>query len=76
MTTNNRLLMRLKSQAQLEFIIKDAGEAAVAMRGVDTVAECKYLDQVNDASDELASRRRAGTTCPECGQGIKHLHRR
>lgn len=45
-----------KSEAQLRFIIKDAAEAANAMRGHDPVAESKYLDQVNDATTELAKR--------------------
>ena len=50
--------LRHKSQSELAYIIRDAGEAAVAMRGHDYTAECKYLDQVNDAANELAARRR------------------
>jgi hypothetical protein len=46
-----------KSSAQLLYIVKDAGEAAQAMRGMDTAAECKYLDQVNDACTVLRYRR-------------------
>ena len=46
-----------KSDAQLLYIIKDAGEAARAMRGMDYAAECKYLDQVNDACTVLRYRR-------------------
>jgi len=46
-----------KSIAELEYIAKDAREAAIAMRGLDSVAECKYLDQVNDACSELFKRR-------------------
>jgi hypothetical protein len=38
------------SLAQLRYIIKDAGEAALAMRDHSPAAEEKYLDQVNDAS--------------------------
>jgi hypothetical protein len=56
-----------KSNAELRFIIKDAGEAAVAMRGVNPVAEAKYLDQVNDACTVLNSRiiyRGANCTLP------------
>ena len=49
--------MRKKSIAELEYIIKDAGEAAVCMKDVNPVAEAKYLDQVNDAVTELARRR-------------------
>jgi hypothetical protein len=47
-----------KTHEELLFIIKDAGEAAAAMRGHDPHAEAKYLDQVNDACTELASRKR------------------
>lgn len=46
-----------KSEAELLYIVRDAAEAAEAMRGVDMKAECKYLDQVNDASTELYRRR-------------------
>ena len=47
---------RKKSDAELRYILKDAGEAAQAMRGIDRNAECKYLDQVNDACTELHRR--------------------
>ena len=47
-----------KSDAELKYIIKDAGEAAQAMRGQDSKAENKYLDQVNDASTILAYRQK------------------
>jgi hypothetical protein len=46
-----------KTDAELLYIIKDAREAAQAMRGVSESAECKYLDQVNDACTILAKRR-------------------
>jgi hypothetical protein len=49
---------REKSLAELAYIIEDASEAALAMRGHDDRAEAKYLDQVNDASTELARRQR------------------
>ena len=49
-----------KNDAELRYIIKDAGEAAKAMRGHDKKAEAKYLDQVNDASTVLNYRRRGG----------------
>lgn len=42
-----------KTNSELRYIIKDAGEAAVNMRGLDAVAECKYLDQINDACSIL-----------------------
>ena len=52
---------RSKSTAELLYICKDAGEAAVAMRGLNAMAENKYLDQVNDACTELHLRK----TCIE-----------
>jgi hypothetical protein len=48
-----------KTEAELRYIAKDAGEAARAMRGVSETAECKYLDQVNDACTEMYKRRMA-----------------
>lgn len=48
---------RSKTEAELCYIIKDASEAAICMRGMDDKAEAKYLDQVNDASTELYRRR-------------------
>lgn len=47
-----------KTDDQLKFIIKDAGEAAKAMKGHDEKAEAKYLDQVNDASTVLHYRKK------------------
>ena len=47
-----------KSDEELRYIIRDAGEAAKAMRGHDPDAECKYLDQMNDAATVLAYRKR------------------
>lgn len=49
-----------KTDAELHYIIRDAGEAARAMRGLNHDAECKYLDQVNDASTVLYQRQQAG----------------
>lgn len=46
-----------KTSEALRYIIKDAGLAAEAMRGMDYAAECKYLDQVNDACTILRYRR-------------------
>jgi hypothetical protein len=40
----------------LRYIIKDAGGASFNMRGLNYEAECKYLDQVNDASTVLRYR--------------------
>ena len=48
---------RKKTDAELLYIIKDAGEAAQAMRGVSERSEMKYLDQVNDASTVMHERR-------------------
>jgi hypothetical protein len=47
-----------KSDAALRYIVQDAHEAALAMRGHSPEAEAKYLDQVNDASTVLAYRTR------------------
>lgn len=47
-----------KTNEELRFILKDAREAADKMRGFDATAECKYLDQINDAATELARRMR------------------
>jgi ribosomal protein L22 len=49
-----------KSDSQLRYILKDASEAATAMKNHDTKAELKYLDQVNDASTVLAWRKKHG----------------
>lgn len=49
----------LKSDAELHGLMADAHEAAVNMRAIgDSVAECKYLDQINDACTVLERRRR------------------
>jgi hypothetical protein len=45
-----------KSDAELEYIVKDAREAAECFRGFDEKAECKYLDQINDAHTVLRYR--------------------
>lgn len=60
-----------KTEVELRYIIKDAAEAAVAMRGVSDDAERKYLDQVNDATTVLATRAaklaaRKPWICDEC----------
>jgi hypothetical protein len=49
-----------KPRAQLDYIIKDASEAARAMRGMDDVAEAKYLEQVCDATTVIGHRSRRG----------------
>lgn len=46
-----------KTDAELAYIAKDAFEAANAMKSIgNDAAECKYLDQLNDASTEQALR--------------------
>ena len=52
---------RLKTDAQLLYIARDAKEAAEAMRGVCQRAEAKYLDQVNDACTVMHERKLAAT---------------
>lgn len=49
-----------KSEAELRYIRKDAGEAARAMKGHNPRAEAKYLDQVNDAETVLHYRSKGG----------------
>ena len=55
-----------KTDAELRYISKDAAEAARAMKGMDSKAEGKYLDQVNDAQTILGHRQRTGNG-PESG---------
>ena len=66
-TNEARLAMPLKghdyhkkTDAELHYICKDAGEAAQAMKGHNPQAEAKYLDQVNDASTVLHYRSKGG----------------
>lgn len=54
--TCNLTAYATKADAELEYIKRDAREAADAMRGVDAAAEAKYLDQVNDAATVLYHR--------------------
>lgn len=49
-----------KTDDELRYIVKDAGEAAESMKGHDTKAENKYRDQVNDASTVLYHRKNGG----------------
>ena len=53
-----------KTDAELFFIMRDAAEAAAAMRGMDAAAESKYLDQINDAATVIGYRRRVATPVP------------
>jgi hypothetical protein len=46
-----------KSDAELAYIVRDAGDAARAMRDHNPQAEAKYLDQLNDACSILHVRR-------------------
>lgn len=49
-----------RSTSELQFISKDASEAARAMKSFNSQAESKYLDQVNDAQTVLGYRERGG----------------
>ena len=53
---SNLTSYRKKTDAELQYIAKDAAEAALAMRGFDAAAEGKYLDQVNDACTVMNER--------------------
>ncbi len=59
---SNLIAYAKKTDAELLYIIRDAGAAAVAMRTHGTpqgaAAEAKYLDQVNDACTILYRRRK------------------
>lgn len=47
-----------KTDTELNYIIKDASEAARAVRNFDSRAEAKYLEQVCDATTVLGARAR------------------
>ena len=49
-----------KSNSSLRYIIKDASEAARAMKDHSPTSESKYLDQANDASTVLGYRQKNG----------------
>lgn len=51
--------IRSKTNEELAYIIKDAGEAALAMRDHNPAAEAKYLDQMAEAETELVRRAQA-----------------
>ncbi|NDB69086.1 MAG: hypothetical protein EB015_13970, partial [Methylocystaceae bacterium] len=71
-----------KSDSELRYIIKDAGQAARNMKGMDDKAEGKYLDQINDASTVLNYRRKGVTPLPReerksggrTGKGKTHIN--
>ena len=50
-----------KTDDELRYIMKDAGQAAKAMKDHSPHAESKYLDQVNDAASVLWFRKKHGT---------------
>ena len=54
-----------KSDAELHYIIKDAGEAEKAIGSHDIKASWKYADQQNDAASILGYRKRGGKQIPE-----------
>lgn len=47
-----------KTEAELNYILKDASEAARSVRSFDSRAEAKYLEQVCDATTVLGQRAR------------------
>ena len=62
-----------KTDAELRYIIKDAGEAARAMQGHNSTAEGKYLDQVDDAHTVLYYRRQGGKQMKESQLREDHI---
>jgi hypothetical protein len=62
-----------KSDAELDYIKKDAGEAAKAMRGMNPKAEGKYLDQVNDASTVSHYRKNGGRQLQVCNPNASEM---
>jgi hypothetical protein len=50
-----------KTNAELEYIAKDAHKAAEAMKGHNTTAENKYRDQANDSATVRYFRKKSGT---------------
>jgi hypothetical protein len=52
-----------KTDAELKYIVKDAGESAKSLKG--TKSENKYLDQMNDASTILHYRKISESTSDE-----------
>ncbi len=57
MTLTNQNYFR-KTEAELRYIMKDAGESAALVRNFDSAAEAKYMEQFHDAGTVLASRER------------------
>lgn len=50
-----------KSLPELQYIQKDAYEAAQCAKALGNyAAECRYLDEVNDASSEMYKRQQKG----------------
>ena len=63
-----------KTDAELRYIIKDAGEAALMrMRSRDPKGEMKYLDQVDDAHTVLYYRRQGGKQMKESQLREDHI---
>jgi hypothetical protein len=63
-----------KTDAQLRYIVKDAGEAARSMKGMNEKAEGKYLDQVNDASSILHARTKGDRKARKSGGRAKSMN--
>jgi hypothetical protein len=53
-----------KSEAELRYILKDAGEAYAAISTFDRDAANKYADQINDAATVLHYRARKNRPAP------------
>lgn len=71
-----------KTDAELRYIAKDAGQAAQASRGLSAYnptngqredTEGKYLDQMNDASTVLGFRQRGGADLSQDKQAAAKL---
>jgi hypothetical protein len=63
-----------KTDAELRYIVKDAGKAARSMKGMDEKAEGKYLDQVNDASSILHARTKDGRLARKDGGTVTNIY--
>lgn len=63
-----------KTDAELRYIVKDAGKAARSMKGMDDKAEGKYLDQVNDASSILHARTKPGRLARKDGGTVTNIY--
>lgn len=63
---------RLTNEA-LDYVVKDASEAERCVRGFDTAAATKYLDQINDAITIRAARRQGAAREPGAALRGDHI---